>query len=153
MTSTHSSSGGAPSPTEVLIIGAGKRVQRAAVPAFHRASDLYAIRHLVGRQEREESFDGRSYPVRALKDMKPGDLKGVGLIFVCVAKESIPGVLRDLAALDPADASLLIDTPVLRFKHLRHAKHLRAFKSASVAEDCSTLPWLDAARASIAAGD
>ncbi|MFT5731919.1 MAG: hypothetical protein ACJA2W_000242 [Planctomycetota bacterium] len=140
-------------PTEVLIVGAGGRVQSAAVPAFHRASNLYSIRHLVGREEREEVFDGRSYPVRALKSLTPADLEGIGLVFLCVSKESIPTVLQQLAALKPAHAGLLIDTPVLRFKHLRHARHLRAFRTVSVAEDCSTLPWLDVVRASIAAGD
>ncbi len=140
-------------PTEVLIVGAGKRVQTAAVPAFHRAKDLYSIRHLVGRESRDETFDGETYPVRALKDLGSSDLEGIGLVFVCVAKESIPSVLKQLAALEPKNASLLIDTPVLRFKHLRHARYLKAFRSASVAEDCSTLPWLDAVRASVAAGD
>ena len=140
-------------PTEVLIVGAGKRVKTAAVPAFHRASDLYSIRHLVGRESRDEMFDGQTYSVKALKSLTPTDLDGIGLVFVCVAKESIPAVLKQLAGLKPSEASLLIDTPVLRFKHLRHARHLRAFKSASVAEDCSTLPWLDVVRASVGAGD
>lgn len=140
-------------PTEVLIVGAGKRVQNAAVPAFHRASDLYQIRHLVGREERQETFDGTSYSVRALKGLTANDLEGIGLVFLCVAKESIPSVLQKLAALGPSNVALLIDTPVLRFKHLRHARHLRAFRTVSVAEDCSTLPWLDAVRASVAAGD
>ena len=140
-------------PTEVLIVGAGGRVQNAAIPAFHRARDLYSIRHLVGRESREETFDGETYGVRALKSLTPADLDGIGLIFLCVAKESIPAVLQQLAALKPSKAALLVDTPVLRFKHLRHARHLKAFHSASVAEDCSTLPWLDAVRASVAAGD
>ncbi|QDV10122.1 hypothetical protein Poly30_56840 [Planctomycetes bacterium Poly30] len=140
-------------PTEVLIVGAGKRVQNAAVPAFHRAPELYQIRHLVGREEREETFDGRAYPVRALKSLTASDLEGIGLVFVCVSKESIPSVLERLASLAPLHTALLIDTPVLRFKHLRHARHLSAFQSVSVAEDCSTLPWLDVVRAAIAAGD
>ncbi|MEM1452388.1 MAG: hypothetical protein AAF957_20850 [Planctomycetota bacterium] len=140
-------------PTEVLIVGAGKRVQSAVVPAFHRAPELYSIRHLVGRTERTETIDGASYAVRPLESLQPADLEGIGLVFLCVAKDSIPGVLASLASLRPSSAALLIDTPVVRFKHLRAARFLRTFRSVSVAEDCSTLPWLDAVRASIAAGD
>jgi len=140
-------------PTEVLIVGAGKRVQNAVVPALHRASELYRIRHLVGRKGRTEEFDGEAYPVVPLDSLGPQDLKGVGLVFLCVAKDSIPGVLRRLVELEPGGTQLLIDTPVVRFKHFRHASRLRAFGAVSVAEDCSTLPWLDVVRESVAAGD
>ncbi|MEM9380822.1 MAG: hypothetical protein AAGB93_12790 [Planctomycetota bacterium] len=140
-------------PIEVLIVGAGKRVRTAVVPAFHRAPELYTIRHLAGRTERTETIDGSDYAVRPLEALRTSDLEGIGLVFLCVAKDAIPGVLARLAALRPSQASLLIDTPVVRFKHLRAARHLRAFRSVSVAEDCTTLPWLDAVRASVAAGD
>jgi len=42
-----------------------------------------------------------------------------------------------------------VDTPVVRFKHLRHAARCRAFRAAWVAEDCVELPWIQAALAAV----
>jgi hypothetical protein len=42
---------------------------------------------------------------------------------------------------------------VLQFKHFRHIELLEHFRNAWVAEDCTELPWMEAARAAMAHGE
>jgi len=136
-----------------LIFGAGQRVREAALPAFQQAEELFEVKGLVARSERELTVGQRTYPVRAMSDLGPEDLEGVDLVFLCVSKDAIPKVLRGLAALRPAGSHLLIDTPVVRFKHFRATRHLAAFRGVSVAEDCTTLPWMPLLGECLRAGD
>jgi hypothetical protein len=87
--------------------------------------------------------------VAAFGALGADDLRGADLVYVAVAKEAVPSVLRRLTALDVGTTDLLIDTPVVRFKHFRHAARCRAFRNAWVAEDCVELPWIQAALAAV----
>lgn len=136
-----------------LVVGAGQRVREAALPAFQQADDLFHVEALVARSERELEVQGRTYPVRNLAQLGPADLEGIDLVFLCVSKDAIPKVLARLAALGPARCELLIDTPVVRFKHFRATRWLDAFARVGVAEDCTTLPWVPLLRECVEAGE
>lgn len=139
----------------VLVIGSGQRVRRAALPALLRRPKACHITGIFSRKPKQifaEDKHGHpestAFEVTALADLAPATLAGADLIYLCVSKGAVPKVLQQLASLaasmpDQAPA-LLIDTPVLYFKHMAAAKHFAAFKRVWVAEDMSTLPWLDA---------
>jgi hypothetical protein len=136
----------------VLVIGTGKRARETALPAFHRLPDAFQVRAVFAKHAKELAVDGRTYTVRAASELDAAALEGVDLVYCAVTKDAVPGVLARLAALGVSSRELLIDTPVVRFKHLRHADLCRAFRAAWVAEDCVHLPWIEPVRAVVAAG-
>ncbi len=140
---------------QVLVLGSGKRVCEAVLPALARAADRFELQAVLARSAKTVAADGRTYAVRALDGLARQELAAADLIIACVAKAATPAVLAQLAQLAPqelASTDLLIDTPVMLFKHLGHLRRLDPFRAVWVAEDCTTLPALDAARAFLATG-
>ena len=124
----------------MLIVGAGKRVRETALPAFRRVSERFAVHGIFARTAKRIDVDGEAFEVRPLETLTEADIAAAELIYVAVAKDAVPPVLKRLAELGDLGADLLIDTPVVRFRHFRHAARLRAFRNAWVAEDCTALP-------------
>lgn len=129
-------------PRGVLIVGSGKRVLQAGLPALLRMPAEFEVRSVFAKHAKEVESGGRRFEVRAFDGFEPGDLAGVDLVYLAVTKAVVPRVLARLAACSPSATDLLIDTPVVRFKHYRHVALTRRFRAAWVAEDCSTLPWI-----------
>jgi hypothetical protein len=61
-------------------------------------------------------------------------------------------VLQHLLSLGAADTDLLIDTPVVRFRHFRHLACLSGFRRVGVPEDCAFLPWIKPVQDCLASG-
>lgn len=133
----------------VVAIGSGKRVREVALPAFLRLEQRFAVRQIWARTEKRIEAGGRAFDVAAFEKLGPQDLAGADLVYLAVGKDAVPQVLGRLAQLDVGSIDLLIDTPVVRFKHFRHAARARAFRDAWVAEDCVELPWVQAALAAV----
>ena len=131
----------------VVLIGAGRRILRHVLPTFAAASDLYEV---VGIYTRTVEAIESPRELSPMSDLET--LEGVDLVHAAVDKDSIPEVLETLAGLDPEGTELLIDTPVLRFRHFLHLKWLERFRAIWVPEDCVTLPWIPVVRRAIAAG-
>ncbi len=140
------------SPRGVLVIGTGKRARETALPAFQRLPGEFELRGVFARRAKELEVGGRRYSVRAAETLCAEALAGVDLVYLAVAKDAVPEVLARLAALPVQGVDLLIDTPVVRFKHFRHVARLARFRAAWVAEDCVHLPWIEPVRRALAAG-
>jgi len=136
----------------VVVIGSGKRVQDAALPALARAEDRFELRAVFARTAKTITVEGRSIDVRPLDDLVVGDLHPGDLVICAVQKSAVPSVVREVASLAPGALDLLVDTPVLLFKHLGHLRRFRGFRNAWVSEDTITLPAFDPVRAAIADG-
>ena len=136
----------------VLVVGTGKRARETALPAFQRLPRDFELRGLFARRAKELEVGGRRYAVRAAESLGAEALAGVDLVYVAVAKDAVPQVLARLAALPVEQVDLLIDTPVVRFKHYRHVERLKGFRAAWVAEDCVHLPWIGPVRRALASG-
>ncbi len=136
----------------VLVVGSGKRVREGVLPALRRLEGDLELEAVVARTAKAVEADGRSYDVEPLDALDAARMARVDLVVMAVAKDAVPRVLARLGALGAGGADLLIDTPVLRFKHLGHLGRLAAFRSASVAEDCTTLPCLDPLRQALDEG-
>ncbi|MDP6956303.1 MAG: hypothetical protein QF599_10025 [Planctomycetota bacterium] len=128
------------SPRRVAIIGVGKRVREAVLPAFRALEDLFEVRSLHARSSREIEAAGRAWPVAPLSALST--LDDVDLIYLAVGKDAVPSVLGELASFERSATDILIDTPVVRFKHFRHMDKLQGYSHAWVPEDCAYLPWL-----------
>lgn len=136
---------------QVLVIGSGQRVRRAALPALLSRSDSFTIQGVYSRKPKQvfaEDTQGKqasdAIEVTALSELNAAHVAACNLIYICVSKGAVPKVLANLAELaGSTKPNLLIDTPVLLFKHMAAAKHFAAFGQVWVAEDMSTLPWLD----------
>ena len=133
----------------VAVLGAGKRVLETALPAFSKLPASFWIHSVWGRTPRIVEAAGQRHEVRRFETITLKELEGVDLIYLCVAKDAVPQVLAKLGELEPYNRDLLIDTPVVRFKHFRHAAKARAFRQTWVAEDCVELPWMQAALAAV----
>jgi hypothetical protein len=133
----------------VWIVGAGKRVLETAIPAIASVPRQFEIAGVFARRVRTVDAAGHRFLVRSLDDLRPDELAQEDLVYVAVGKESVPEVLRRLETLDRASLELLIDTPVLRLKHLRHRRLLDGWGRAGVAEDTAFLPWYEPVRAAV----
>ena len=130
----------------VLVVGAGGRVQEDVLPALWALEDRYRVVDVFARSRRPLEVAGRSLETRDARTITQDDLDGADLVYVAVSKGAVPGVLRRLAELDRSATDLLLDTPVLLFKHLGALRHLEGWRRVGVAEDCAWLPWLDTLR-------
>ncbi len=140
-----------------IVVGSGQRVREAALPVAWTLGGTWDLAGVFSRTPKRldaVTAEGasRSVDVEPLEALNAARLSGVDLIYVVVAKDAVPAVLKRLAALDPVRTDLLIETPVLLPKHLVHLRHLRGFRAAYVAEDCAYLPCLPAIREAFASG-
>lgn len=131
------------SKRRLLVIGSGKRVCEAALPVFDRASDLFELAGVFSRTPKRIKSEGHEHLVRGLDTLSPAELASIDLVYMVVSKAAVPAVLRQLVALGCAECDLLIETPVMLFRHLGHLGLLSSFRNAWVSEDTSTLPCFD----------
>ena len=134
----------------IAVVGVGKRVREAVLPALCAIEESFEVVGLYARTARTLEAAGREWPVVPLSDLH--DLKGVDLLYVAVGKDAVPSVLQQLLSLGASDTDLLIDTPVVRFRHFRHVASLSGFRRVGVPEDCSFLPWIKPVRDCLASG-
>lgn len=137
------------SARRVWIVGAGRRVRETALPAFLSLEGRFEVAGILARSARDLDAAGRRFAVRALSDARGADFAAGDVLYVAVGKDAVPGVLRRLAQYDRGRLDLLIDTPVLKVKHLRHEHLLDGWRRASVAEDVVHLPWYEVVRAAV----
>jgi len=134
---------GGPPPRRVIVVGAGKRVQTDVLPVLERMACEYELAGVFARGGGTiRSRTGADHRTRALDELTADELLRCDLVYLAVSKGAVPDVLAALARHDVSRTDLLVETPVLLLKHLRHAARLAAFRNTWVAEDCSTLPWL-----------
>jgi len=138
--------GGAGGRRRVLVLGAGERVVEDVLPALFALSDRYQVVDVFARSRRPLEVAGRVLETRDVRTLGEGDLAAADLVYVAVSKDSVPRVLRRFAEWDKSRVELLLDTPVLLFKHLGALRLLQGWRAVSVAEDCTRLPWLDTVR-------
>jgi len=134
----------------VLVVGAGERVRADVLPVLALLSDRYELAGVRARSARTVESGGATVTVESLDELSAATVAGCDLVYVAVRKEAVPAVLGRLAAFDLSHADLLIETPVLLFKHLSHLRRIGSFRAAWAAEDTSALPWLDTLRAASA---
>ena len=130
-------------PKKVLILGSGQRILNAALPAFEALPELYSVDGIFARKEKQLETKRGTTSVEPIEQLDNARIAGTDLIFICVSKAAVPNVLEHLGKLDVSGTDLLIDTPVLLFKHLSHYGKFAPFRNVWVAEDMSTLPWLE----------
>jgi len=131
------------SKKKILIIGAGKRVQSTVLPVLEKLEECVEIAGLLARSTRKIESIGRSFSVESIEALDEGILSGVDLIYMAVTKAQVPAVLQRLTPFELNSVELLIDTPVLCFKHYYRHGLLSAFKNTWATEDCCFLPWFD----------
>ncbi len=122
----------------VLVIGAGRRVKGAVLPALHCLGDRFRVAAVVARSARAITVGGRElHTVASLDDV---ELAAIDLVYLAVSLPQVPRVLADLAARPVGHAVLMIDTPVLPPSGLAASRHFAAFGRVLVAEDTLALP-------------
>ncbi len=141
------------SALRVLVVGSGARVRETALPALTSMSSGCELAEIRARTQKRIECKDAGFAVGEFGALREQDLEHVELVYVAVGKPAVPEVLARLAELGPQRFDLLLDTPVLQFKHFRHVELLERFRNAWVAEDCTELPWIEPAREAIAQGE
>ena len=136
----------------VLLVGSGKRVCEAALPVFEAAEGL-EVAGVLSRTPKTIRAAGREYAVEGLDALTRERLSGVDLLYMVVSKPAVPGVLRRLMTHDVSGLDLLIETPVMLFRHYGHLGLLDAFRSTWVTEDTHPLPCFDPVHAIARSGE
>jgi len=147
---SHTSTPSTRAKLRVAVIGVGKRVREAVLPALRAIEDHFEVVGLYARSGRSFDAAGRLWGVAPLAELT--NLQAVDLVYLAVGKEAVPPVLKHLAGLGASDTELLIDTPVVRFRHFRHLKLLTGFSRVGVPEDCAFLPWIAPVQECLASG-
>ncbi len=135
------------SARRILVVGAGKRVLETALPALLAAAPELEIEAVCGRKERRVEAAGRAFDVVPLERLPASRLEACEFVYVAVGKQAVAGVLAALLERGAGRSSLLLETPGLLLKHLRHRPLIERFARAWIAEDCAFLPWLETVRA------
>lgn len=135
----------------ILVIGAGGRVTDAVLPALARLGGKLELGGVFARKERDVEARGPDtrgavHRVRPLASLTASEVAAAHLVYVVVAKPAVGRVLTELARFDVAHVELVLETPVVLFKHLHHVRRVAPFARASVAEDLCALPWMDLVR-------
>ena len=137
--------------TEVLVIGAGRRVIGAVLPALGCLADRFRIAAVCSRSEKRIAIAGRE-EITTRTSLDGVDFSRIGLIAMAPTLASVPRLLERLSREDVGRAALLLDTPVLPPTRLAAARFFPAFKRVLVAEDTLALPPFIVARRLIDAG-
>lgn len=135
------------SPKRILIVGAGERVRDAVLPALARAGGLWELGGVFARSARTLEAHGTTCDVRPLDTLTAGEVEAADLVYLVVGKPAVGAVLDRLARHDVGHLELMLETPVVLFRHLHHTRKVAPFRRAWVAEDCCALPWLELAGA------
>lgn len=134
------------------LIGSGKRVLETALPCFLAGQEHWNVAGLYSRTPKAVALGQQRFDVEALESLDQARLSKLDLVYLCVAKKAVPAVLARLKRLDRSRTDLLIETPVLLFKHLGHLNLLQGWRNVWVSEDCVTLPWIEPVDRAIAGG-
>lgn len=126
-----------------MIIGAGKRVAEAVLPALEAASDSFELTGILTRSRSVVRTSTREYGADKLENLDQDRIDDADLIYMAVSKPAVPAVAKRLARFDLSRTDLLIETPVMLFKHFWFVRILRNFRNVWVAEDCVELPYFD----------
>ena len=124
----------------VLVIGAGKRVLGAVLPALGCLEDRYRVAAVVARSEKPISYASGRRILTTVDSLDKVDLATIQLIVMAVSIKQVPRVLAELAARPVQQAVLLLDTPVLPPSGIGAARHFAAFRRVLISEDNVALP-------------
>ena len=138
--------------TRIGIVGSGQRVRETALPVIESLGDDFELSGIWSRTPKELEIGRRRYEVEPLSELDQERMRELDCLYLVVSKPAVPDVLEKLAAAEPRNVDLLVETPVVLPRHLLKTGPLTAFRSASVTEDCLTLPVVDAVRACIGTG-
>lgn len=140
------------STRRIAVVGSGQRVVQTALPVLRTLEDAYSLAGVFSRRAKTISADGVDQEVEPLEALDAARMSEVDALYLVVSKPAVPEVLARLAVANPGNVDLLIETPVMLPRHMPRVGLMRAFKTASVTEDCLTLPLIDAVRMCAASG-
>ncbi len=124
----------------VVVIGAGKRVKGAVLPALGCLEDRFRIEAVCSRSESEIVYGAARRRIVTLPSLDRVDFSSIDLIVMAVSIRQVPRVLGQLAARPVSRAVLMLDTPVLAPTGLWASRFFATFGRVLISEDTVALP-------------
>ena len=131
---------------KVLVVGAGKRVQGAILPALLASGDAIELAGIWARSSRKVSFYDGELTVQTETGPEAFDIPAIDTVIVAVTRSEVPSVLHRLASFDTSRIALMLDTPVVDAKDLGVMRGLRRFRRVVCTEDSIALPPIATAK-------
>lgn len=123
--------------SNVVIVGAGKRISEDVIPVFESLADIFSITGVYARHASAVLGSKQVYDVRPTDTID--EAKKVDLLYVAVPTKALLSVLKQLAN-HQKTAQLIVDTPVPLNQDV--LQELCKWSRATVAEDSTFLPWI-----------
>ena len=136
----------------VLVIGAGRRVRGAVLPALWCLPDRFRVAAVLSRTARELPAGPGRPPLTTVTSLDSVDVPGLDLIVAAPTIGEVPRLLAQLVERGASRAALLLDTPVLPPTGLWAASYFSSFARVLASEDSIALPPFLLARRLIDAG-
>ncbi len=130
----------------VIIIGAGKRVERVILPALYCLQDDVEIVNIMARTARLKSFLDKRLEVSIVTEVADVVWSSTELVIIAVPKEAVASVLRKIPRQFRSRLILLVDTPVIPLRSLGTLRIFDDFKRVLVSEDYLGVPFFEAAK-------
>lgn len=125
---------------KVLVVGAGKRVEGAILPALLAFGGAIELAGIWARSSRKVSFYDGEVTVQTEAGPDAFDFSAIDTVIVAVTRTEVPSVLRRLGAFDTSRIALMLDTPVIDAKDVGAMRMLRRFRRVVCTEDSIALP-------------
>lgn len=136
----------------VLIVGSGNRVQKTILPAILCLKDIYTLCGVYSRKQKILINDSRFGIIKTIRNLSLIDFQSLDIIIVAITTENVPELLALLSSFNTKHIRLLLDTPVLRIKHLWALKYFKLFKEVYISEDYISMKVYDMAKQIIKSG-
>jgi len=126
----------------ILVIGAGKRVQSDVLPAI-KATGKFKISGVYAQNLRRIHVGSQEYEVEALNNLNENVLNQLDYIYVAVPSPQVSRVFEFLSGFNTKNTTLIIDTPVFPWKYRKNKNYFKNFTQVVAAEDIVNLPWIN----------
>lgn len=129
----------------VLVIGSGKRVQSAILPALACLKSVYRIAGICTRSEHAVRIPGAKTVIWTNDQLAATDFSAIDLIIIAVPSSQVVPVCRELVSAGARHCVVYVDTPVLPFRDMLQCGIFSLFKAVRVSEDYRSMLCYDAA--------
>ncbi len=129
----------------IIVIGAGKRVQSDVLPAIE-ATGKFNISGVYAQTSRSIYLLGKQYEVESLNSLDNQSIERLKYIYIAVPSPYVSDIFRFLSKFNTKNIILIVDTPVFPWKYRKNKKYFDNFAKVVVAEDIVYLPWINPVR-------
>lgn len=130
----------------VLIVGAGRRIQNTILPALCCMDNRFNILGVYSRTNTNFEQIKKYGDIKTSTSLDNFDFDKIDWIIIAITTKNIPEIISKLVELKLFEKTLFLDTPVMPLKNLDYIKKLKKFRHVFITEESPFLPNYQIAR-------